>query len=49
VRTDDDWALIEDAKCGRMNVDIPNLRKDGIQDRPSADELKLPTERLGPV
>ena len=32
-----------------MDVAIPDTRKDRLQDRPSADELKFPTERLGLV
>lgn len=51
--TGHNWPLVlsliyEDAKRRRMNASVPNLRKDGLQDRPSADEFKLPTERLGP-
>jgi hypothetical protein len=39
----------EDAKRRRMDVTIPGIGKDGLQNRPSANELKLPTERFGPV
>jgi len=34
----------EDAKRRRMDIAIPSLGKDGLQDRPSADKLKLPNE-----
>ena len=37
----------EDPERHGMDVVIPGIRKDSLQDRPSADQLKLPIERLG--
>lgn len=39
--------ISEDAERDRMDVVIPGIRKDSLQYSPSADQLKLPIERLG--